>query len=155
MRSGFIFIKSKNKAAILTWCRCFGDTGSLWLTVRRSKRGPRSKRRCRCWTWRRCTRSPRHTSRCPRWSPLTGRSFSMAQPPQQRDRCLLLLPRGRKLKIESKLSFWHLYRHFKGINGAWRSSQTCFFFLIWANPGLFFVYFRPFYITNQLQIEKA
>ena len=30
-----------------------------------------------------------------------------------------------------------------------------FFKKIWANPGLFFVYFRPFHITNQLQIEKA
>ena len=31
------------------------------------------------------------------------------------------------------------------------------FFLkkIWANLGLFFVYFRPFHITNQLQIEKV
>ena len=31
------------------------------------------------------------------------------------------------------------------------------FFLkkIWTNPGLFFVYFRPFHITNQLQIEKS
>jgi len=29
------------------------------------------------------------------------------------------------------------------------------FLKIWANPGLFFVYFRPFHITNQLQIEKA
>ena len=29
------------------------------------------------------------------------------------------------------------------------------FFLIWANPGLFFIYFRPFHITNQLQIEKS
>ena len=26
---------------------------------------------------------------------------------------------------------------------------------IWANLGLFFVYFRPFHITNQLQIEKS
>ena len=25
---------------------------------------------------------------------------------------------------------------------------------IWAHPGLFFVYFRPFHITNQLQIES-
>ena len=24
---------------------------------------------------------------------------------------------------------------------------------IWTNPGLFFVYFRPFHTTNQLQIE--
>ena len=29
------------------------------------------------------------------------------------------------------------------------------FFKIWANPGLFFVCFRPFHITNQLQIEKV
>ena len=28
-------------------------------------------------------------------------------------------------------------------------------FKIWANPGLFFVYFHHFHITNQLQIEKS
>ena len=28
-------------------------------------------------------------------------------------------------------------------------------FKIWPNPGLFFVYFSPFHITNQLQIEKS
>ena len=26
---------------------------------------------------------------------------------------------------------------------------------MWAYPGLFFVYFRPYHITNQLQIEKS
>ena len=31
--------------------------------------------------------------------------------------------------------------------------KTCF--KIWSNPGLFFVYFRPFHITIQLQIEKS
>ena len=34
-------------------------------------------------------------------------------------------------------------------------SMEVFFKKIWANPGLFFVYFRPFHITNQLQIEKS
>ena len=29
------------------------------------------------------------------------------------------------------------------------------FFKIWAYPGLFFVYFCPFHITIQLQIEKS
>ena len=29
------------------------------------------------------------------------------------------------------------------------------FFKIWAYPALFFVYFHPFHITNQLQIEKS
>ena len=26
---------------------------------------------------------------------------------------------------------------------------------IWANPGLFFLYFRPFHTTNQLKFKKA
>ena len=30
-----------------------------------------------------------------------------------------------------------------------------FFKKIWANPGLFFVYFCPFHITIHLQIEKS
>ena len=30
-----------------------------------------------------------------------------------------------------------------------------FFYKIWANPGLFFIYFCPFHITIQFQIEKG
>ena len=33
--------------------------------------------------------------------------------------------------------------------------KSAVIFKIWANPGLFFVYFRPFQITNQLRIEKS
>ena len=41
------------------------------------------------------------------------------------------------------------------VSAAWCIETLISFFKIWANPGLFFINFRPFHITNQLQIEKA
>ena len=54
--------------------------------------------------------------------------------------------------LSQLISVWHIS---DGEKLTVTSTYLHFFKKIWANPGPFFVYFRPFHITNQLQIEKA
>ena len=54
--------------------------------------------------------------------------------------------------LSQLISVWHIS---DGEKLTVTSTYLHFFKKIWANPGPFFVYFRPFHITNQLQIEKG